>query len=186
VRGYRRSQLGTKAADSEVMQPTTDRPSHGAHSPDLRRTLHEDHERLDKLFADLLAAFQADAREDAACLWSAFDRGLRTHMELEERDLFPAFTTVNAPEAAALLREHDRIRQRLLDLGIGVDLHLTRDYQVEEFVRDLRAHAAREDALLYQWAQRELHPTVRASLRQRLADLRSAKHDQHTRKADGP
>jgi hypothetical protein len=107
-------------------------------------------------------------------------------MELEERDLFPAFTTVNAPEAAALLHEHDRIRQRLLDLGIGVDLHLTRDYQVEEFIRDLRAHAAREDALLYQWAQRELHPTVRSSLRQRLADLRSAKHDQHAIKADGP
>lgn len=149
----------------DAMQPIEEDPSHDAPSADLRVTLREDHERLDKLFADLLAAFRADAREDAARLWNEFDMGLRHHMEIEERHIFPAFSNVNAPEAAALLGEHERIRARLLELGIGVDLHLTRDYQVEEFVRDLRFHAAREDALMYQWAQRELHTDVRSNLR---------------------
>lgn len=123
---------------------------------DLRGMLHEDHEHLDKLFADLVAAFQADAREDAARLWNDFDAGLRKHLLLEEQSILPEFGKFNPAEAAALLGEHERIRQQLLELGVGVDLHLTRDYQVAEFVRALRAHAAREDAVMYQWAQREL------------------------------
>jgi hypothetical protein len=38
---------------------------------ELRILLREDHDRLDRLFADLLSAFNADARDDAARLWSA-------------------------------------------------------------------------------------------------------------------
>jgi hemerythrin-like domain-containing protein len=160
------------AAVSPIMQPTTHKPTKRASSADLRRLLREDHERLDRLFSELLAAFQADAREDAAHLWNDFDTGLRTHLELEESFIFPEFAKVQPEETTALEREHEHIRERLLQLGVGVDLHLTNDAQVDEFVRELRAHAAREDELLYQWAERELQPAAESHVRSWLKNVR--------------
>ena len=146
------------------MQPNTEKRSRRAPSTDLRRLLREDHERLERLFAELLAAFQADARPQAASLWTDFDAALQAHLLLEEQYILPEFAKRDAAEAAALTEEHDRIRQRLLELGVGVDLHLTNDDQVEAFLRGLRQHAAREDALMYRWAQRALHPEARSSV----------------------
>ena len=60
----------------------------------------------------------------------------------------------------------DHLSGGRLELGVGVDLHITRDEQVEQFIRDLRAHAAREDALLYQWAERDLPGESRTRLGQ--------------------
>ncbi|HEX6240738.1 MAG TPA: hypothetical protein VFZ61_07590, partial [Polyangiales bacterium] len=50
---------------------------------DLRQLLSRDHERLDRLFRDLLCAFEADARQDVARLWNEFDGDLRLHLRLE-------------------------------------------------------------------------------------------------------
>jgi hypothetical protein len=130
------------------------------HHAGLRGQLIRDHERLEKLFEDLRAAFEADAREDAARLWTDLDRGLNAHMEFEERHVLPAFRGVDASEAAHLLREHDLIRRRLTVLGVGVDLHVLRAEIVADFIALLRAHARREDALLYRWAERELPPAT--------------------------
>ena len=128
----------------------------------LRGLLAHDHERLDKLFEDVLAAFGADAREDAARLWGQLDRGLAEHMEFEERQMLPAFRAVDRREADALLREHDLIRHRLIELGMGLDLHCLRVELVADFIALLRGHARREDALLYRWAERELPPSAQA------------------------
>jgi hemerythrin-like domain-containing protein len=147
------------------MEQTADKPSEHADSSDLRRMLSADHERLECLFADLIAAFEADAREDVARLWSAFDVGLRTHLQLEEQHIFPEFGKEHAPEVAALLRDHEHIRAQLLELGVGVDLHVTNDERVERFIERLRIHAAREDALMYQWAARELRPEASSNIR---------------------
>jgi hypothetical protein len=54
------------AAVAFDMQPTTEKRIRRASSADLRRLLREDHARLEQLFAELLAAFQANARDDAA------------------------------------------------------------------------------------------------------------------------
>lgn len=130
--------------------PTQDRRTH------LRAALTAEHAALDRLFHEVLQAFRADARVEAGRLWNLFDRRLQAHMTMEERHLLPVFEQVDAPEAAALRREHDKLRSRLLQLGIGVDLHLTRDKQVEEFIEELEAHARREDALLYRFAEENL------------------------------
>lgn len=147
------------------MQPIADNTSKRAPNRDLRRMLREDHERLECLFDDLLMAFKADAREDAARLWTDFDAGLRTHLQLEEQHIFPEFAKAQAAEVTALEREHEQIRRRLLELGVGVDLHLTNDSHVEQFIQELRLHAAREDSLMYQWATRELHPEASSYIR---------------------
>lgn len=131
----------------------------------LRGQLIRDHERLDRLFEELRAAFDADAREDAARLWAELDRGLIAHMEFEERHVLPAFRAVDSLEASGLLREHDLIRRRLTELGIGVDLHAVRAEVVADFIALLRAHARREDELLYRWAERELPPAAQSAFR---------------------
>jgi hemerythrin-like domain-containing protein len=159
------------------MENLTAKPPHSREAPDYGHLLAADHAWLAALFERLLAAFQADAREDAARLWTAFDEGLRSHLALEEEHLLPRFARVDPDEAQALLTEHHHIRDKLLRMGIGVDLHLTRDEQVEQFIRELNAHARREDALMYRWTQTELgDPTLRELLRRWFA----ARHREDT------
>ena len=125
-------------------------------STGLRHRLTRDHARLEQLFEDLRTAFDADAPRDAARLWGELDQGLGAHMDFEERHVLPAFRAVDRCEADDLLREHELIRRRLIELGVGVDLHLLRVEVVADFIALLRAHARREDALLYRWLEREL------------------------------
>ncbi|HEU4579470.1 MAG TPA: hemerythrin domain-containing protein [Polyangiaceae bacterium] len=140
----------------------------------LRGQLILDHERLEKLFEELRAAFEADAREDAARLWADLDRGLSTHMGFEERHMLPAFRAVDSTEVESLLREHDLIRRRLTELGMGVDLHAARAEIISDFIALLRAHAHREDELLYRWAERELPPSAQSAFRPALSGKESA------------
>lgn len=135
---------------------------------DLQTLLRHDHDRLDKLFEDLVAAFRADARDEAAQLWTAFDAGLLAHFDLEEKRVLPEFTKAYPVEAAALAREHTEIRALLDELGIGVDLHLTRADSVAHFVEVLKKHAKREDALMYRWARANLVEGDQATIRTQL------------------
>ena len=149
-----RKKPGTRCAVRLLMETL---PSHRSTPPDdLRQLFTHDHERLDRLFRDLLAAFEADARVEAGKLWNEFDTDLRAHMQLEEELLLPRFAEAHGAEALALIREHEQSREKLLQLGVGVDLHVTRFGQVEDFVRLLRAHAKREEELMYRWAARRL------------------------------
>lgn len=135
---------------------------------DLRALLGEDHARLDRLFEELLAAFRAGAREEAAALWTTFDAGLLAHMALEEQRLLPEFAKVDAAEAEALAAEHAKLRDALTELGVGVDLHLTNAAAVERLVATLREHARREDALMYRWASANLQDEEQTSIRAQL------------------
>jgi len=139
----------------------------------LRMLLTRDHRELDRLFDALLEALQADAREDALRLWSAFDDGLCRHMALEEKDLLPLMHERDAGEVEALLREHDEIRAQLADLGVGVDLHEIRVQTVSDFIEQLRRHARREDALAYRWAQANVPVAQQDALRSALAATRA-------------
>ena len=137
----------------------------------LRGVLTSDHARLDQLFQDLVGALRADAREDAARLWGRFDSELSAHMDLEERLILPAFFEENAAEANSLLEEHAQIRRLLTELGLGLDLHLTRAEVVEDFVERLRRHARREDELMYAWAERGVPEESQSLIRQQLAKM---------------
>jgi hemerythrin-like domain-containing protein len=133
-------------------------------SSGLRHRLAGDHARLEQLFEELRAAFDANAAQDAARLWGELDQGLGAHMDFEEHHVLPAFRAVDRREADALLRDHELIRRRLIELGMGVDLHLLRVEVVADFIALLRAHARREDALLYRWAERELPASAQSLL----------------------
>mgnify|MGYP000402406448 CR=1 FL=1 len=146
--------------------------SHTIHTPhaDIRALLNRDHARLDDLFIALGEAFKANAREDAARLWTELDAGLEAHFRLEETQILPHLAQVDPAEAEALAREHGEIRAKLAELGPAVDLHLLRDVIVDELISKLRIHARREDGLMYRWSETHLSEHARSSIAARLGD----------------
>lgn len=118
--------------------------------------LRRDHARLDALFTELLDQFAEGNQHQMRAAWTDLDAGLTSHLDLEDRRILPLFAEVDSEEARALGAEHVRIRRLLAELGVGVDLHLVRLDSAREFIDSLRAHAQREDQLLYRWADREL------------------------------
>ena len=136
----------------------------------IRDAFHQDHQRLDGLFEDLLNRVHAG---DAAAIreaWTAFEHGLLTHMEAEERDMIPIFRRHDPVEAAAIVEDHAKIRSLLAELGVKLEIHTLREEKVEGLVAFLRAHAAREDAALYLWVDSELPEAPKASIVERLHD----------------
>jgi len=113
------------------------------------------HQYLDDLYGELLDALAANA-PDLGEVWTKFEHTLLAHMEAEERFVLPSFAKVDRPEAIALIRDHGMFREQLLELGVAVDLHAIRYERSREFVDRLRAHGAREDNLLYRWADEHL------------------------------
>jgi len=120
------------------------------------------HQHLDDLYGRLLAAMEANA-SDVCAVWTEFEHELRTHMEAEERFVLPSFATVDASEARALVREHGVIREQLLEIGVAIDLHQARYARALDLVERLRAHAGREDHLLYRWADKHLDDALVAA-----------------------
>jgi hemerythrin-like domain-containing protein len=111
-----------------------------------------DHGELEELFTRLLAAFEANVCIEVARLWSEFDERLSKHLEAEEHLMIPQLSSSRPRDARALLEEHRHVRSRLVELGLGVDLHLVRLGAARGFVEELRAHARHEDDVIYQWA----------------------------------
>jgi hemerythrin-like domain-containing protein len=118
--------------------------------------LSEHHRVLDEQLDRLIGDSQVLEADDLRAAWSTFEKDLLRHLEYEEAAILPAFARGHASEAKAIRDEHARIRAALLDLGVSLDLHALRCEAVRDFVGQLRAHARREDALLYPWARRHV------------------------------
>ena len=119
-----------------------------------------------------LSALHAGARAEAERLWFDFDRELRAHLELEEQYILPALARTAPAEAAALRTAHRELRRRVEKLGIGLELHLTREAAVQELFATHAAHAAREEHLLHGVAQDQLPVRSCAAIRALLLDAR--------------
>ncbi len=171
-RGVTRALLGSDAEKVVRLSPvpvlTVRGPDEGPMT--IRGRLLEDHARLDALFTDLLACMRGDDREASARAWSEFDKGLLAHMAAEETLILLLFREVDPEEADAILADHSRFRAKLAELAVAVDLHFIRADMAEELVASLRAHAAREDALMYRWTD-ELDPSAHEYLDAHLASL---------------
>jgi hypothetical protein len=143
------------------MTTATSRPT----TTRLHEFLKLDHERIDHLLEDLLQVFargDADALRDA---WTRFEAGLQGHLVAEERYMLPLLRASHPAEADALTAQHEGFRRALAELGVGTDLRLVKLDVAQDLVRDLREHAAREEAFLYDWADRELGPEARDLVR---------------------
>jgi len=115
-----------------------------------------DHRRLEVLLERLIAAFEANDREDIARLWAELERGLCAHLHEEETRFFPGLLQTSGRTARVLIQEHRHIRARLAELGVALDLHAVRLDVARAFIDELRAHARSEDRLLYPWADERI------------------------------
>lgn len=118
--------------------------------------LRAEHLRLEVIYERLLEAYRAGSWPDVCAEWDLFEPALRAHMDIEEREVFPAFREADPDEAEHLLAEHDVLRTRLDVLGVNVELHAVPPFDAEELIERLRAHRAREERLLYPWIEQEL------------------------------
>lgn len=118
--------------------------------------LRRDHQRLEKIYDDLLAAYRGGEWDRVRAQWDVFEPAIRTHMETEEQDVYPELRRVDREEADALLAHHAELRRLLGTIGIGMDLHAVPEADARELVARLRAHGAREEAILYPWMDKTL------------------------------
>jgi hemerythrin-like domain-containing protein len=126
------------------------------HAARLLATMHEDHVTLEHALSELLERAYEDDREELRQAFRALESELRAHLELEERDLLPRFELVSPAEAEHVRADHELIRSRLDALGLALDLRSLRAHDVSEFVALLRAHATREEKIMYRWADAAL------------------------------
>lgn len=117
------------------------------------------------------------APESAAPLqatWGQFETRLTSHMEAEERELLPLVEAAHPLEVARTLAEHAQIRQLVAELGIAIDLHAARQPAIEGLIKLLRAHALREDHVLYEFAGSKAPSAVYDKISSVLRAARSA------------
>jgi hemerythrin superfamily protein len=134
----------------------------------IGRHLLADHQRLDALFDRLLNVVHAGDWAASHATWSRFEQDLLNHIDAEEVFLLPTFERVDPRETAGLRQEHATIRYLLADMGVRLELHAVKEENVQRLVDSLRAHAAREEALLYGWAK-DLAPDLAHALLERLS-----------------
>lgn len=146
-------------------------------SAKLRDAMRDDHRRLEQVFDALLNYVHVDDRLGMQAAWRDFERGLTTHLQIEDEVMLPLLERACLNEAATIRKEHRLIRSMLAELGVRLDVHLLREETVEAFVALLRAHAAREDELLYRLAEGQLDEGSKSSILERLAAARRAPHD---------
>jgi hemerythrin-like domain-containing protein len=133
--------------------------------------LAEHHRDLDRRLDELVSRAQECDATELRCEWTAFERELLRHLELEEAELLPGFAQHDAAGARAILADHAEIRSDLLEMGLNLDLHLLRAEAVESFVQRLKAHARREEAALYAWAERHVAAGRWSSIKRSLTDV---------------
>lgn len=129
-------------------------------SETLRARLGTEHAQIEELLVQLIDAFDSGDRDIATTAFTAFERRLSEHLALEDELLLPEFARFDAAEAEDLAAEHRIIRQRVEELGIADNLHMSRANAIRELVDMLRGHAHREDVGLYAWADRSVDDRI--------------------------
>jgi hemerythrin-like domain-containing protein len=128
--------------------------------PSIHARLHADHDDLDARLDALVAAFKTGDWSVGGDAFRSFEGHLIKHFEVEEKLLFPEFAITHPAEVEELRAEHAAIRARVEELDVGVELHQARLPVIQDLVQTLRRHAAREDAVLYKWADRAFSDPV--------------------------
>lgn len=118
----------------------------------LRTAMMADHGQLAVLFSDTVAAFRTGDRDEATAMFARFEKMLERHLTVEDEVMLPLLRQSDPGEAEVLAADHAKFRAWLLEAGVGVDLHLTRDTTVAAFAALLAEHAQREDRLMYRLA----------------------------------
>jgi uncharacterized protein (DUF2249 family)/hemerythrin-like domain-containing protein len=133
----------------------------------VMRYLAWDHDRLDALLNEAVRLARADQWREVHALIVDFRTGLFRHIEVEEKDLFPAFERIAEDGPTTVMRhEHEAIRESVEDiLSATVNRHLD---DFERFHADLLGvlieHNMKEENILYPLTDRGLDDDARRAL----------------------
>jgi iron-sulfur cluster repair protein YtfE (RIC family) len=141
----------------------------------IEDSLLAEHARLEELGKQLLIAARSSDSSELLPAWDTFEKGVRAHLETEERDLFPLFEVEHRNETAALRAAHALIRRTLDTVGLSLEFHEARVEALEKVLHQLGEHAALEARVLYPWASSGLP----AANRERLVALRPSPLSPH-------
>ncbi|MGB8330467.1 MAG: hemerythrin domain-containing protein, partial [Polyangiales bacterium] len=134
----------------------------------------DDHKAIDRRLSDLANAVDGADFPTILEIFREIDRGLRAHIDGEERYLFDRFVELHATEIRELRQEHEDFRRTLDELSIQTELHTLRKERVDDLIARLRAHAQQEDHTLYKWTDDAPYPEERGGLFAFLEERRMA------------
>ncbi len=141
-------------------------------SASVRDKLLADHTRLENTLERLVVVLESNDQEQILSVWTDLESSLLLHLEAEENFLIPALLRARERDARTILAEHQHIRARLAELGVGIELHIVRIEVARAFVEELRAHARHEDTI-YAWIEDHIGESDQKSL---LAFVGRGKH----------
>lgn len=129
-----------------------------------RLLLAEHHREIEDACRALLARTYADDPRALIAEYRGFERAMLEHFAAEEEEILPGYAEHASQDARVVRDDHARLRQLLFRLGVDVELHVIRLASVTELLDQLHAHAAREDAAMYPWAEAHLPVTAKRRL----------------------
>jgi hemerythrin superfamily protein len=135
----------------------------------LRDRMADDHQRIQALFERLIELLSDGDWDAANNFFTDFERRMLSHIDGEERYMLPHLQRDDPFEAAAVLEEHRRIREHISDLGVQLELHSVRQDHAQKLFDLHRAHAAREERVLYRWADGTLPAESTRSILERIS-----------------
>jgi Hemerythrin HHE cation binding domain len=121
-----------------------------------RLLLADHHREIEAACRALLACTYADDPFQLIAQYRAFEHAVLDHLAAEEEVILPGYAEAAPAGARAIRADHAALRQQLLAVGVEVELHFVRAETVCRLIDQLNAHAAREDASMYPWAQLHL------------------------------
>ena len=133
----------------------------GAVQTRLHRVLLEHHRALETACEALLANTYGDDPRNLVFAYRSFERSMLEHLAAEDELILPAYAESAAADAQWIRDDHVAIRELLFQIGVDVELHIVRVETVKRLIEKLQAHAVREDAAMYPWAQAHLPLTTR-------------------------
>lgn len=167
-----------RAGSAQGRQPETVQAlDAAATSRDISQYLGADHARLDAIIPALLAAIDSASFETGRERFAEFSSGLRTHIQIEEDLLFPAFEQATGTEgggpAFVMRGEHVEIRRLLTELGLALEECDATGARrsVRWLIALLRLHNAREERVLYPMADRALADDWKQAFSKRCQEL---------------
>ncbi|MDF2692103.1 MAG: Universal stress protein family [Labilithrix sp.] len=120
--------------------------------------LRSEHQRFERVYDELLASYRSGDWNDVQARWLELESGLEAHIALEEERVFPMFQWANRAEYDALIADHAELRRVLSVLGVNIELHAVPERDAAKLIDRLRAHAEREEQVLYPWIEATLDP----------------------------
>ncbi len=153
---------------------------------DVQTKLRDDHCRLEKLLDQIATAAAGAGWLEVQAAWDELEAGLLAHLDAEETHLLPILETSHPEETGRIRREHQRFREEVADLGVRTQVHSLRKEQVDRFCDELREHAAREDRMLYRWADEIVSEATRHRLLTFLVTERARRLEERRRATEPP